>query len=294
MMEEATEPAVVHATSGACPICDEPFDDLSAYTEHLADEHDLVDEEGSASSFGVERVVRAADFRPEFSLLVIPDALSAPPPRPTGPPHRSRPLGLVALVVALVVGLGALVALAPDRERGDDQVALRAADETMTTATGSRPANSPPTVTSAVSGPGGGSTTEPGPRDAISSAPTVLSAAVRAADLPPTTPVTTPPTTTTIPSGPPPAFALPSASGAVVERCERVKNRQLITYSWRFEGGSGWHAPTPYTVDGAGRYQDVLSVPGHGATTIGSVQVIDQDGTTYDVLLQPALPTNGC
>ena len=285
---------MVHATSGACPICDERFDDLSAYTAHLADEHDLVDEDGSASSFGVEPVARAADFRPEFSVLVIPDALSALPPRPTGPPHRSRPLGLLALVVALVVGLGALIALAPDREGRDDQVALRTAEEPTTTAAGSRPAIDPSTVTSEVSGPGSGPSRGSGPGDAISSAPTVLSVTVRAPDQPPTTSVTTAPSTTTVTPRPPLAFALPSATGAVVEGCERVENRLLITYSWRFEGGAGWLAPALYTVDGAGRYRDVLSVPGQRATTIGSVQVIDQDGNAYDVLLQPPLSASPC
>jgi hypothetical protein len=153
--------------------------------------------------------------------------------------------------------------------------------------------NAPSTVTSEVSEPGGGSTSEPGSQAAISSAPTVLSAAVRAADQPPTTPVTTAPTITTTTSPPPPAFALPSASGAVVERCERVQNHLLITYSWRFEGGVGWHAPALYTAD-SGRFRDVISVPGHDATTIGSVQVIDQDGNAYNVLLQPALSTSTC
>jgi hypothetical protein len=89
-------------------------------------------------------------------------------------------------------------------------------------------------------------------------------------------------------------LARPSASGAGVERCEQVRNRRLITYSWRFEGGVGWHAPAFYSVDGAGRYRGELSVPGHGAKTINSVQVIDQDGNVYDVLLQPALSTSAC
>ena len=73
-----------------------------------------------------------------------------------------------------------------------------------------------------------------------------------------------------------------------------MKNSRLITYSWHFEGGVGWHAPAHYTADGAGRYRDVLSVSGHRATTISSVQVIDQDGNAHDVLLQPALSTSSC
>jgi hypothetical protein len=107
--------------------------------------------------------------------------------------------------------------------------------------------------------------------------------------------VTTAPTiTTTTTAQPPAAFALPSASDAVVEGCERVQNRLLITYSWRFEGGVGWHAPALYTDDGGGRYRDVISVLGHGATTVGSVQVIDEDGNAYNVPLQPALSTSTC
>ena len=160
-----------------------------------------------ASASGVGS--RAADFRPEISVLVIPDELSAPPPRPTGPPKQSRPLGLFALVVALVIGLVALIALAPDREGRDDQVALRTAEETTTTAAGSRRESAPPTATSELSGPGSGSTPRPGPGVAISPAPTVASGTVSAVDQPSTSPVTTAPTITTTTSQPPAAFALP-------------------------------------------------------------------------------------
>jgi hypothetical protein len=198
-------------------------------------------------------------------------------------------------VLGLAAVLAGLVTFGPGRDDDGDEVAqINGGGTTTTREVGDTSASTPST-----SSPSGGAK--------ATAASTGGGIALPAAAPPSTTqpaggggsgssPRSTTTTSTTAPSTPTtaPAFVAPTTSGARIDGCVRLKNRLRITYSWRFDGGIGWRAPSGYAATGGGRYQDVVDVPRRGNTSITSVQVLDGGGESHAVALQPALQSSDC
>ena len=275
-------PEGIAAATGACPICGEVFEELASYSEHLAAEHDLHDDDGAESSFGT-LLLPAPTRRP---AATPGDLLEGPSPRPAGPGDRGRPWGLVALVLLLALVLAGLVAFGPG-PGDDDEVAEVSVEDTTTTEVAKESSTTRAPTTSA----GGGTTTTVAPSGGgaptPSSAPPTTAGASGGGSAPrPATATTTRPSTAT--------FVAPTTSGARIDGCQRVKNQWRITYSWRFDGGTGWRAAAGYTATGGGRYQHVVDVPRTGTTLIATVQVLDQANRSHDVALRPVLSSDAC
>jgi len=289
---------VVEATSGACPICGEQFDEVDGYRAHLADEHDLHDADGAESTFGLLALTAPVPAAPQLQN----DLIEPPRGRPAGPGERGRPVGLLVLVLALLVGFGALVAFGPQRNGDDEEVAQLTADDPTTTAAAGEargPAAAEPPAKGGDAAPvaasGGGapaSAPSTGPGHTTTTAAPGGGGSVTGPTTSSSSTTTTSASTSTTAS--PPTFAVPTTSGAQIEGCQRTKNTLRITYSWLFSGGVGWHAPAGYTAVGGGRYQDLVTVPRHTPSSIATVQVLDDGGSAHAVALHPVLQSSAC
>lgn len=295
VLEPGPGPAWVHTTKGSCPICDAEFDDERAYVDHLADEHDLHDDEGTASEFG-EFIVASAPVATDGATFLMDDHLE----RRKEAPDLGRPTGWVALVVFLVMVLVGSVSFVSFQGEDPDgaepgELALDGLGANRTAAavaTRGEPGATPTTVAAQPSQPSqpSASPTTTAPPAAT---PTTVPARPSQPSASPTT--TAPPSPTTTTTAPPaPTFAAPTATSARIDRCERRKDEWIVTYSWLFSGGSLWRPLNAYKALGSGRYQHSITVPRRDDTTIAKVYVRDPDGARHGVTLQPALTSASC
>ena len=274
---------------GACPICELEFDEPVLFRAHLADEHDLHDDEGTESEFG--------------TYAIPPVEASVPPPilvhdevqqRRQQPPQMGRPVGLIALVICLLGVLAGVIIFTG----GDDEPASEeAADPPITASTGDAasrgeaPSASTSTLAPAAQ-PGAASTGAsgaPGPTTAPAQGTTLAPAPGPSPTSTPTTPAPT--TSTTAPGA---VFASPAASDARITSCARDRDLWQVTYTWRFSGGSLWKPLASYTSLGSGRYQHVIATPRRDDVAITTVFVTDPKGAQHSVPLRPALSTASC
>lgn len=274
---------VVQQTVASCPLCGGEFEGQGAYSDHLRDVHDLVDEEGvgghdDAPVDQADERVAPEDGPPELALFSAaaaalarpdepePETVAAPPVAPpvpetaTGGPDR-RPLAILAVlavVLLLVVGVKVLAG-------GDDP-----------------------------DGGGGGTSVDGdgvaggagGAGEGTATTTTVPPAASTTTAVPPTTaPATTPPTTppaTRPPSTAPPATSSPPpppttaprpdvrATGAAVVSCTRDGGLRTLVYRYVLSGSAA-DGPRQETLVARGRMvvsQVRAPLPGGGFVTV--------------------------
>ena len=275
-------------------MCGLEFDDPAEYARHLGEEHALYDDEGRSTDFGELAVPPSPAAPPEPAI----DAF-ARPERSKEAPEMGRPIGLVAFVVLLLGVLGAMIALTG--RGGDDEIAADGDTVRTRSASGSEPTDAPSTpgtatpptpatATAATSPSPDSSSSAPPPRGSSNASPLgdVAGGEPNAIGSTPTTP---PPPSTTLP---PSSFTAPSASGARVESCQRVRNEWHVTYTWSFSGGELWQPAAAYTTLGGSRYQHTIAVPRKKDAEITTVYVTDDDGRRHPVSLQPRLSTASC
>ena len=296
--EASVEPAPV---SGRCPICDATFADLQPFRAHLADVHDLYDEEGAETEFlpplleplaldddrdpaapaaAAEATTTAATW-----VAAMKGTKGATATAGEARPEDHRRRGL-AVVLAFVVIAAAVAVLAIGRDHGTEGAATASTTTTL------------PAADEAV---GGLATGRPGDDATAAVAPTSLEPTTAAAPAPETTDTTLPPDTA-LPSEPPvtepvttepPVFVAPSAVDGRVDGCSRQGKSWVITYSWVFSGGAGWQAAPGEAATGD-RYQATTSTPRNQSTTVTTVTVLDESGQPHDVPLQPPLSVSTC
>lgn len=283
-VDPAVAEEVVHV--GSCPICGVEFDDSARFRDHLADVHELVDDEGK-------------ETRLIAPLVSLPIPLADPPPSfdddrevraiPKGPPDRRRPIGLVILVLLLLGVAGGFFVLVPPNDH--DAAAPEEAAVPLTTPSPATDAAGP--AGSAASAPTG-SADVPTSTVAASGSGAAAAPAGSSSPAPTTTKAPAPPSTTGTTTPQLPAFAPPTTAGAQIDGCTRDHNRTTVTFSWQFVGGAGWSPLPAYTSLGGGRYRHVVTVPAGKVSAITTVQVLDASGTAHGVALQPALSTASC
>jgi hypothetical protein len=292
---------VVILERGACPICELEFDEQADFRVHLAEAHDLHDDDGTESEFG--------------SYVIQPVAPAVPPPsalheearqRREEAPEMGRPLGLVALVVALLGLLAGVITYtgAQDEPTSDEaaDVPVPSTASTVAASAGDAPGGSTPDSTTAPSAEAGGAsmgaTGTPGtagtggtaaPAPALNDGTTPAPAS---APSPTSTPTTLAPATST--TAPAADFAPPTASDARITSCARDRDLWQVTYTWSFSGGRLWKPLSSYTSLGGGRYQHVVAVPRRDDTAITAVAVTDPNGARHSVPLRPALSSASC
>jgi hypothetical protein len=286
---DAGDPPEVLVTleQGGCPICDLEFDEPAAFRTHLAEVHDLHDDDGTESEFG--------------TYVLRPVEASEPPPAPLQEearqrrheaPQLDRPVGLLALVVCLLGLLAGVVILTG----GDDEPTPGQAADAAVPTTGSQgdgaSAGEAPDASASPTAPA----EEPGAAGAPRTATGAPASATTPAPAPTPSPTSTPTTLAPASSTTAPAtgFASPTASSARITSCARDKDLWQVTYTWRFSGGTMWKPLTSYTPLGDGRYQHVIAVPRREATAITTVSVTDPNGTRHGVSLRPALSSASC
>ena len=314
---------------GACPLCALEFDDRARFRDHLAQVHDLHDDEGRESDFvppllpPVAPVLRRA--RPVSThtarVPVAPSparataaAVAAPPgqrARPVAAPaatppraHRRARRRVPALVVVLALvaaGVAAAIAATADDDRTETATSgAPDAQGSVDDATAvSPPARQRQGVRADASGTEVLGTTTERRRAASTSGRAVGGTAVstgttagRGGDTSTTgggSSVGTSPTTGAPGGSAAPGFEAPKATDAQVERCTRGDDSTTVTYTWTFSGGSGWRPLAAYDDLGGGRYRHTVVVPRGRDTAITTVGVLDADGVRHDVRLRPAL-----
>lgn len=279
-------PTWVAAESGTCPICTEEFGDQVSYRTHLADAHDLHDDEGTETELGrfeVEILPVAA------ATPALPDFLdSSRSRRPQEAPEMGRPIGLIVLVLFLFLMGAGVVAVTSGGS--SDETAQEPEFRPWSNASSTTLAHAAPTtIPSAGTDSGPARAPEPSTSDAPAE-PVQASPVVTAAPAPTTTaPAAVTPTTAA-----PAVFAAPKATKAKISSCERYKDTWVVTYRWTFSGGSLWRPLPAYTALGGGVYQHVLQVPRRTDTAITTVYVLDRLDRRHAVSLSPALTSASC
>lgn len=116
----------------ACPLCRAEFEDPEDYRAHLADEHDLVDDEGTETVLPkAAPVLPVLETAPSAEVLEPLPPVTPPPPPPEAPVPAApvativakAPLPLAALAIAVAVQLLLGVLGLAVVGRDDDEVA---------------------------------------------------------------------------------------------------------------------------------------------------------------------------
>jgi uncharacterized C2H2 Zn-finger protein len=269
---------------GHCPICDATFDDADVFRDHLADAHGLHDDEGVTTGLWIPppiAIVPATEFVPP----TIPD--DDRPRRAVVVPRRRRraPVGRVALIV-LLLALGGAVVLSTRSDDGSRTLADAPDPATSDTS------KKPPADGTSSTGRRTTSTTISSATGVTAGESTTSTSARPREHVPVTQPVST--TTTPATTAPKASYVAPTTSSAHVDHCSRSKGDWIVTFSWKYVGGSAWKPLGTYKAVAGGRYQHTVSVPANRNTPITSVGVVDSTGKRHSVALSPALSAESC
>lgn len=304
-----------------CPLCGATFDDDGAYTAHLADEHGLVDDEGTETTLehalvvsGIAGDLALADEAAAAAAASKAEVAGAAEPTlhpsriydPTQDDHRYRPLaiGLAGVLLLAFVGIGAVLTSGgssggPREVAVADTAAIEPAadkngvgapapvDPTAAPAAGATdPAAVDPAAPLAADGSGdpGTSGAEAAPLPADPPPP-----ALPAADPPPTTEPPPPP--------PPPAptFVAPTLGAARIDGCQRSGRDGTWTFSYALSGGSAWAPAAGASAVGGGRYREQRTGKAGDGFPSSSIQVVDTTtGQARSIALSPSLVGEPC
>jgi hypothetical protein len=265
-------------------LCGEEFSDTAAFRVHLAEVHDLHDDEDAETTLPAPSPPREPATQVQ-SLVPAGDWTNSPRV-PRKDVELGRPTGWIALVVVSIMAL--VLALAVTFVRQRDQVASpevagpEVTDGTAGSST-STPSSSEPTT--APLPPGTVAVTAAGPPSSPSGSGSPGG---------PTTTAPPPPPTTTATTQPPVTFKAPTTAAAKIDSCTRDRNQWTVVYSWNFAGGTNWRPLPTYRSLGGGRYRAVTTLNANPKSSITGVQVLSQDGARHNVALNPALSATAC
>jgi hypothetical protein len=274
---------------GFCPLCGMESDDVVAFRDHLADEHDLYDDEGAETRF------RTSSTAPPVAQ---PDALATgvlwvTPRTPRPPVELGRPTALIVLVIAAVIALvGALAFTAVHSwTRGASQEVAVPTAPGPTARAGVPSGGLEPPFAPPLAGAASLATVAPSPSSGGPVTTATGHGATSTTSPPPSTSTTTATTATT---QPPASFTPPATSAARIDSCTRDRSEWIVRFDWNFVGGGNWRPLPSYQSLGGGRYRAVTALSVNPKASITTVQVVDLNGARHAVALHPVLLSSSC